>query len=127
MNEQTMIWFLQKTSKYALSKEAEGLWMDFYSYLQNQSRACNPQIPFSVLQQVCDLKEEELQMACQELKDADMCDVVGVSGIIRTFQYSIKHNKPFFDKNIFPSNDLESLQKSKQKWQYRSKMRRYCL
>ena|GEM_PF-1580443 len=72
MNEQTMIWFLQKTSKYALSKEAEGLWMDFYSYLQNQSRACNPQIPFSVLQQVCDLKEEELQMACQELKDADM-------------------------------------------------------
>ena len=46
MNEKTMIWFLQKTKKYELSSDAMSLWMDFYTYLQNQSRACNPQIPF---------------------------------------------------------------------------------
>jgi len=47
------------------------------------------------------------------VSDADMCDVVGVNGIIRTFQYSIKFNKPFFDRSKFPSNDLESTKKVK--------------
>ena len=80
MNEQTMIWFLQKTTRHALSKEAMSLWMDFYTYLQNQSRACNPQIPFTLLQQVCELDGEDLQLACQELKDADMLQFLFESG-----------------------------------------------
>lgn len=41
------------------------------------------------------------------VSDADMCDAVGVSGILRTHQYSLKHNRPFFDKNIFPINDMD--------------------
>lgn len=40
------------------------------------------------------------------VSDADMCDAVGVNGIIRTFQYSIKFNKPFFDRNKFPKDSL---------------------
>ena len=40
------------------------------------------------------------------VSDADMCDAVGVSGILRTHQYSLKNNRPFFDKNIFPVDDM---------------------
>jgi len=40
------------------------------------------------------------------VSDADMCDAVGVSGMLRTHQYSLKYNKPFFDKNIFPVDDM---------------------
>lgn len=40
------------------------------------------------------------------VSDADMCDCIGVNGIIRIFTYSIKYNKPFFDKNIFPTVDI---------------------
>ena len=40
------------------------------------------------------------------VSDADMCDCIGVNGIIRIFTYSQKYNKPFFDKNIFPIEDL---------------------
>jgi len=40
------------------------------------------------------------------VSDADMCDCIGVNGIIRIFTYSLKYNKPFFDKNIFPIEDL---------------------
>ena len=43
------------------------------------------------------------------VSDADMCDAIGVNGIIRTFKYSLKNNKPFFDKNIFPREDIDSL------------------
>jgi len=41
------------------------------------------------------------------VSDADMCDAVGVCGILRTHQYSLKYNKHFFDKNIFPVNDRD--------------------
>lgn len=40
------------------------------------------------------------------VSDADMCDALGVSGILRTYKYSLKYGKPFFDKNIFPIEDL---------------------
>ena len=40
------------------------------------------------------------------VSDADMCDAIGVNGIIRIFTYSLKYNKPFFDKNIFPTEDI---------------------
>lgn len=42
------------------------------------------------------------------VSDADMCDVVGVFGLFRIFTYSLKHNRPFFDKDIFPVDDLDS-------------------
>ena len=72
MNEQTMIWFLQKSIRYQLSRQAVMLWMDCYVYLQNQNRACNPQIRFSQLESICDLERAELGAACQELVDAGM-------------------------------------------------------
>lgn len=40
------------------------------------------------------------------VSDADMCDCLGVSGIIRTCMYHQKNNSPFFDKNIFPVEDV---------------------
>ena len=42
------------------------------------------------------------------VSDADMCDAVGVNGIIRTYTYSLKNNMPFFDKNIFPVEDVNA-------------------
>ena len=36
------------------------------------------------------------------VSDADMCDAIGVNGILRTYQYGLKQGRPFFDKKIFP-------------------------
>ncbi len=72
MNEQTMIWFLQKSARYQLSRQAVTLWMDFYAYLQNQNRACYPQIPFQELAALCDLEQSQLWAACKELAEAAM-------------------------------------------------------
>ena len=80
MNEQTMIWFLQKTHRYPLSREAVSLWMDFYAYLQHLNRACNPQIPFFLLQSISDLDGDALQTACQELHDAGMLQLQFTDG-----------------------------------------------
>ena len=40
------------------------------------------------------------------VSDADMCDALGATGIIRVHQYCLKKNKPFFDKNIYPIENL---------------------
>lgn len=40
------------------------------------------------------------------VSDADMCDTFGANGILRVYKYSLKHGKPFFDKNIFPIEDM---------------------
>lgn len=40
------------------------------------------------------------------VSDADMCDALGVNGILRIYQYQLKHNKPFFDRNIFPIENI---------------------
>lgn len=40
------------------------------------------------------------------VSDADMCDALGVNGILRVYKYSMKNGKPFFDKNIFPVDDM---------------------
>ncbi|MBQ7136850.1 MAG: HD domain-containing protein [Bacilli bacterium] len=45
------------------------------------------------------------------VSDADMCDAVGVNGLIRIFTYSLKYGKPFFDKNKFPNSYLEKNKK----------------
>lgn len=40
------------------------------------------------------------------VSDADMCDALGANGIIRVYTYSMKNEKPFFDKNIFPIDNI---------------------
>lgn len=42
------------------------------------------------------------------VSDADMCDALGVNGILRTFKYSIKTNKPFFNREIFPTENIDA-------------------
>lgn len=42
------------------------------------------------------------------VSDADMCDAIGTTGILRCYQYNIAHNNPFFDKDIFPVLGLSS-------------------
>lgn len=41
------------------------------------------------------------------VSDADMCDGLGVTGILRTYDYQKAHGKPFFDKNIFPNDNID--------------------
>lgn len=40
------------------------------------------------------------------VSDADMCDAIGAHGILRTYQYGQNKEKPFFDKEHFPQEDL---------------------
>lgn len=40
------------------------------------------------------------------VSDADMCDALGINGVLRTYKYSIKNGKPFFNKNIFPIENM---------------------
>ena len=40
------------------------------------------------------------------VSDADMCDALGVNGIIRAHKYSIKKGCEFFNKNIFPIQNV---------------------
>jgi len=42
------------------------------------------------------------------VSDADMCDAVGVNGILRTYKYTTKHNRPFFDRNTFPLENMDA-------------------
>ena len=39
-----------------------------------------------------------------------MCDALGVNGILRVYTYSMKNGKPFFDKNIFPTESMTAQQ-----------------
>ena len=40
------------------------------------------------------------------VSDADMCDALGVNGVLRVYKYSMKNGKPFFDKSVFPVEDM---------------------
>ena len=42
------------------------------------------------------------------VSDADMCDALGVNGILRTYKYSMKECKPFFDRNAFPIENMSA-------------------
>ena len=42
------------------------------------------------------------------VSDADMCDALGVNGMLRTYAYSMKKGKPFFDKNTFPVTKVKA-------------------
>lgn len=36
------------------------------------------------------------------VSDADMCDSIGCTGILRSYQYNSAHGNLFFDKNVYP-------------------------
>ena len=42
----------------------------------------------------------------QIVSDADMCDAIGVTGILRNYAYTLKQNHLFFDKNVWPVEDI---------------------
>ena len=42
------------------------------------------------------------------VSDADMIESMGAIGILRTFQYNIKNNNPFFDRDKFPRLDMSA-------------------
>ncbi len=42
------------------------------------------------------------------VSDADMCDALGVNGVLRAYRYSIKDGKPFFDRKSFPIENMTS-------------------
>jgi uncharacterized protein len=42
------------------------------------------------------------------VSDADMCDAIGATGIIRSHQYALAHHDAFFDKTVFPSINMTS-------------------
>lgn len=44
------------------------------------------------------------------VSDADMCDALGANGILRTYAYSIKKSKPFFDAMIKPNLDMDRVE-----------------
>lgn len=47
-------------------------------------------------------------LAGKIVSDADMCDGLGAVDIIRTHSFGIKHNRPFFDRNMMPLDKLNS-------------------
>jgi len=40
------------------------------------------------------------------VSDADMCDAIGAHGILRIYDYGKSKNRPFFDKDIFPMENI---------------------
>ncbi len=42
------------------------------------------------------------------VSDADMCDALGANGILRVYAYSAKKGRPFFDRRIFPVENVSA-------------------
>lgn len=42
------------------------------------------------------------------VSDADMCDALGATGILRSYQYNLAHDNIFFDKNIYPTLNMSA-------------------
>lgn len=42
------------------------------------------------------------------VSDADMCDSIGATGILRSYQYNLAHGNLFFDKNIYPTLNMSA-------------------
>ena len=47
------------------------------------------------------------------VSDADMCDALGVNGFLRVYKYTMKTGRPFFDRNIYPIEDIGALEYTK--------------
>ncbi len=44
------------------------------------------------------------------VSDADLCDAIGASGILRAYQYSLSQGNPFFDRDIWPIDNISFTQ-----------------
>lgn len=42
------------------------------------------------------------------VSDADMCDAIGVTGILRSYDYQKSNGKPFFDRESFPDEKVNA-------------------
>ena len=42
------------------------------------------------------------------VSDADMCDSMGCTGILRSYQYNSAHGTLFFDKDVYPTLNMSS-------------------
>ncbi|MCI8544795.1 MAG: HD domain-containing protein [Bacilli bacterium] len=42
------------------------------------------------------------------VSDADMCDGIGATGILRSYQYNLAHDNLFFDKDIYPTLNMSA-------------------
>lgn len=42
------------------------------------------------------------------VSDADMCDGMGTTGILRSYQYNLAHGNLFFDKSIYPTLNISA-------------------
>lgn len=49
-----------------------------------------------------------LTLEAMIVSDADMCDGIGVTGILRSYQYNLSHNNLFFEKNIYPTLNMSA-------------------
>lgn len=42
------------------------------------------------------------------VSDAEMCDGVGIMGMLRSYQYNLVHGNAFFDKDIYPTLNMSA-------------------
>ena len=42
------------------------------------------------------------------VSDADMCDTLGANGLLRIHKYSLKNGKDFFDKDLWPIENMDA-------------------
>ena len=43
-----------------------------------------------------------ITLEAKVVSDADMCDALGATGVIRSYRYNLAHGNSFFDRNIYP-------------------------
>lgn len=44
----------------------------------------------------------------QIVSDADMCDAIGANGLLRVYAYGRSKGQPFFNRDVFPSNNKDA-------------------
>ena len=81
MTERTLLWFWNKAEQYQLSCEAISLWLDFYSYLQ-QNEEKGGQLSFEQLWSFSNLERALFWQVCMELTRADMMEFVMAEDVL---------------------------------------------
>lgn len=66
-----------------------------------QTQVCNEIHQLGYSKRLRDIHPRTLEG--QIVSDADMCDGLGVHGILRTYQYGLAHHRPFFQKENSPN------------------------
>ena len=70
----TLIWFLEKSAQHRLSGEAASLWVDVYSYIQQNDGI--PLVPLAALQKGIHYDMDLFWRVCLELQKAQMAEIV---------------------------------------------------